>query len=42
MLKTHGIKTPGFAANAALDQKESGIRIEKESKEIGGATEHLE
>ena len=36
-LKTNGIKPPNFAEKAALDLKETGIRIEAEGKENTGA-----
>ena len=42
MLKSNGIKAPGFSEKAALDLKETGVRIIKEERELGGATDHLE
>ena len=41
-LKNNGLKVPSFAANAALEVKETGVRIEAEGKENGGAIDHLE
>lgn len=41
-LKTNGIKVPNFANTAALENKETGLRVEAEVKENGGAIDHLE
>ena len=41
-LKTNGLKVPSFAQNATLEVKETGVRIEAEEKENGGAIDHLE
>ena len=41
-LKTNGLKVPSFAQSATLEVKETGVRIEAEEKENGGAIDHLE